>query len=62
MKKKKMYLRRWTFEVYFASTRQFVDVPLAMIEEEVRAKVEGEYGRDGWKKDTLRREGKVKVR
>lgn len=56
-----IYLQRWTFDTYFAGER-WIDVPLGTPEEEVRQRVETRYFGGNWKRDTLRKTGKVKQR
>lgn len=55
----KNYLRRWSYEMYF-NGKHSIDVPLDMTEAEVRIKIDNLQQKDNWKKDTLKREGKVK--
>jgi len=45
--------------MYF-NGKHSIDVPLDMTEAEVRIKIDNLQQKDNWKKDTLKREGKVK--
>lgn len=61
MKTKTKYLRRWLYSTYFSGD-MYVDMPLDATEEEVISLLNEKHYGGNWKKDTLKRGGKIKDR
>ncbi len=55
------FLQRWSYEHLFLG-KQTRDFPLTTSAEEVRAKLDNEFGNANWKPDTLKKDAKVKDR
>jgi len=56
-----VYLRRWHYDTYFLG-EMHVDLPLETTETDVIALLDQQYYGGNWKRDSLRKGGKVKER